>query len=175
MLTIHQKPEALSFDSFYQAHYSQVLKYLNAKMGNMQDAEDLTQDIFTYCYQRFDTYDPEKASPTTWLYVIVNSRFKNYLRDRKLSEDIDDYREVIPDGRPENDSALLLQELRDKLALVLERLPERSRKLVVMRFFGDMSMKQIAAELSISEVNARVILLRTLKSMQRDLADFHFD
>ena len=93
MISLVHPGQTDSFESFYAQYAQQVHRCLYRKIGNVQDAEDLTADIFEYCYRQFNTFDPQKASIKTWLYVIVNSRYKNYLRSRRCFEDIDDYME----------------------------------------------------------------------------------
>lgn len=85
MISLVHPGQTDSFESFYAQYAQQVHRYLYRKIGNVQDAEDLTADIFEYCYRQFNTFDPQKASIKTWLYVIVNSRYKNYLRSGSCS------------------------------------------------------------------------------------------
>ena len=93
MIPPSQSKQEIAFELFYRQYLQQVRRYLSGKMGNVQDVEDLTSEIFEYCYRQFRTFDPQKASIRTWLYVIVNSRYKNYLRSRRCYEDIEDYME----------------------------------------------------------------------------------
>lgn len=57
---------------------------------NAHDAEDLTEEAFVYCYRRYADYDPGKSALSTWLYLVVNSRIKNYYRDRKEAVDLEE-------------------------------------------------------------------------------------
>lgn len=93
MIPSVQTEKTIPFESFYEQYIQQVRRYLSGKMGNAQDAEDLTSEIFEYCFRQYHTFDPGKASLRTWLYVVVNSRYKNYLRSRRCFEDIEDYME----------------------------------------------------------------------------------
>lgn len=155
-----------SFEDLYASYYQQVVGYLNHKIQNFADAEDLAGEIFEYCYKQFSNYNPSKASIQTWLYVIVNSRYKNYLRDHRFSEDIDDYADIAVSDQIPMEQAVEIQEERQILAKVLEQLPERQRKIVIYKYFGDMSTAQIAEKLGMTEGNVRVQLFRTIKQMQ---------
>lgn len=72
-----------SFDMLFEKYHENVFRYINKKIDNYYDAQDLTSEAFTYCYQHYGDYDPEKSAVSTWLYLIVNSRIKNYYRDKK--------------------------------------------------------------------------------------------
>lgn len=47
-------------------------------------------DTFAVCFQKFDSFDPAKASFGTWLYAIANNKLKNYYRDHKIFDEIDE-------------------------------------------------------------------------------------
>lgn len=161
----------ISFDAFYAEYYKQVLHYLGKKMNCFEDAEDLTADIFEYCYRQFHTFDPQKASIKTWLYMIVNSRYKNYLRDHRCFEDVDDYRDFVASDDAPLEQAMEMEEERQLLANILKTLPERQRQIVILKYFEDMTSGQIAERLGMTESNVRVQLFRAMRKMQDMLAD----
>lgn len=79
----------MNFDEFYESNYRKVYVYFVRKGMIHCEAEELTQEVFLYCYNHFSDYDPCKSAITTWLYVIASSRFKNYCRDRKVTISLD--------------------------------------------------------------------------------------
>ena len=81
--------EYQNFDDFYKEYYNQVYWYIYKKINHIENAQDLAGDVFCSCYKNFNNYDPQKSSITTWLYVIVNNRLKNYYRDRKITVPLD--------------------------------------------------------------------------------------
>lgn len=60
---------------------------------------------------------------------------------------------------------------RESVKPLLASLPERERKILTMRFFGDMTQSQIAAELGISQMHVSRLLTQTLTSLRTALAD----
>lgn len=155
------------FDEFYRQFYWRVFTYLCKHGMRSEDARDMTHDIFVYCWNKWDSYDSTKSAPGTWLFMIVRCRFKNYLRDRRENVDIDELSGVLPDeNTPDMDQALYMTQLRSQLAEVLEKLPEVQRRIVIMRYFKNMSWEETAARVGVSPGNARVILSRTLKKME---------
>ena len=85
LLPKNQKPD---YDDFYKDNYNRVVNYVKNKINNYEDAEDLASEVFLYCYSHYEEYDSEKSGITTWLYLIVNSRIKNYYRDHISNADI---------------------------------------------------------------------------------------
>lgn len=162
--TTNRKP---AFADFYNAHYKKVVYYINMKIGNPHDAEDLASEIFMYCFSHYDDYNPEKSSLSTWLYMIVNCRIKNHYRDARTYVDLETLVGVLPDETIDMDACIYLQQLKQQLEKAMERLPERQRKIVSMRYFEEKTNGEIAAELGMSQVNVRVQLSRALDVLEK--------
>ena len=160
-----QKP---SYERFYGEYYDRVLRYVRGKISGYEDAEDLTAEVFLYCYQHYDSYDPQKSAITTWLYLIVNSRIKNYYRDHVPTADFEDVAETLQDLGIDLERGVYLEQLHDTLMKSIGRLPERQRKIVMMRYFENLSGEEIAQKLGITPGNVRVLLSRALDRLSAD-------
>ncbi len=158
------------FDAFYRENYPKVCSWLKNKISNPDDAEDIASDAFAYYYKNLEKYDRKKASPVTWLYVIVNSRWKNYMRDKRTNDDIE---EIDLPGDSDIEQAYYLQELRDAIADALLTLSERQRKVVILSYFQGKNAVEIAGMLGISAANARMELSRALKKLRGPLREYH--
>ncbi len=157
--------EKLPYEEFYQQQHRRVLGYLIRKCANREDAEDLTQQVFLYCYQHYDRYDPAKATLNSWLFLIVNSRWKNYLRDRRAHVALDNVVDYLVDENDLLSGAVEMDDLRGALADALRQLPETQRSVVIARYFGGLNTAQVAQKLNISEGNARVLLSRAIDKL----------
>ena len=69
------------------------------------------------------------------------------------------------------DAALDLVEYRAALRPLLDRLPDRERTILLLRFFGERSQTQIAQEIGISQMHVSRLLARTLGELRRQLAE----
>ena len=156
-----------AFEEFYDTYYKRVVYYINKKVGNPHDAEDLASEIFAYCYTHYNDYDSEKSSLTTWLYLIVNSRIKNHYRDAKVHVELDSLEGVLRDESIDMDAGIYLQQLRQQLEDAIARLPARQQKIVKMRYFEERTNNEIADELGMTQVNVRVQLSRALDSLEK--------
>lgn len=161
-----KKDKSLVFEEYYERYYLQVLKHVMKKIGNYEHAEDITMESFLICYQKFDIFDETKASFATWLYVIVNNKIKNYYRDHKLHDDVEDVGVAIEGHEDEFVGAMYLDELRQHLANALKTLPEVQRKIIVYKYFHNKSAVEISELVGISSGNVRVQLTRILKKLK---------
>lgn len=157
----------IPFEEFYQQYYQSTYGYVRKKINNAHDAEDLTCNAFLYCYDHYSEYDPQKASLATWLYLIVNSRIKNYYRDTKDMVDIETFENTFHTEGSEIDNALIMDEQRNILAKAINTLPERHQAIVVMKFFYNKNSNEIALELGMTPVNVRASLARALKKLEK--------
>lgn len=156
-----------AFKEIYEKYYPQVLAYFLKKINHRHDAEDLTSEVFLYCYKQIDTYDSEKSSVSTWIYLIAKSRFFNYCRDKKITENIDDFTDLLGSDTDLPEKAVYLSELREQLNTALLSLTEQQRKIVIMRYFKGKNAQEIAAQFGTSANNIRVQLSKALKNLKK--------
>lgn len=163
------------FEQIYCEYYLRLVKYVRKKISSMQDAEDIVQDTFAALYRNFDRYDPEKASVSTWVYVAVNNRLKNYYRDRKISVSLDDEDNPI-DIADEDliEQAMEFEEMRRMLLGAVEQLSGDEQKIVKDTYFTKKTSAQIGEEMNLSAVNVRVKCSRALKKLKNILILMEF-
>ena len=158
----------MEYEVFYQTYHKKIERYLIGKGVGFDDAQELTQEIFSYCYTSFSQYDEKKGSISTWLYLRVNSRYKNYLRKKSNTPFFEDVQgEEIQIADDFNmDSLMYIQDMRQLLAEALKTLPDIERQIVILRYFGGFSTAQVAQKLQLREGNVRTKLSRTLKKLE---------
>ena len=73
------------FAGLYHRHVIPVYRYLHARLGNHQDAEDVTSAAFLRAWRSFGAYEPtEPFAP--WLFTIVKRTLADHLRRRRATE-----------------------------------------------------------------------------------------
>ena len=166
MLKLLPNKEIPGYEDFYRENYNRVTNYVKNKINSAEDAQDLTSEVFMYCYAHYNDYDPEKSSITTWLYLIVNSRIKNYYRDHNITYvDYEVVSQTMQDENIDMEEGVYLEQLHDALLKAIRSLPERQQKIVMMRYFENRSSDEIAKCLNLSAVNVRVLLSRALNKL----------
>lgn len=140
----------------FKIYQARVLSHFSKKGVPRDEAEDLTQDVFSRVFKSMDTFHGEsEAELNAWLFQIVRNRFANYIRDRKtqkrggVEEPIEDSGE-IPDPEERPLDALVRRQRRERLRRALPSLPEQMRKCCILRYVDGLKYKEIADELGIS-------------------------
>lgn len=155
-----------TFEYYYHTYYRQALGYVMKRVGYRQDAEDLTTDAFLSCFKNFDRFDVSRASFSTWLYVILENRLKNFYRnqqrDQKENTELDEKLPAEGDFQEELAEAEQLTFLREHLAAALQELKEPQRSIVIWKYFQNKTSAEIGERLGISSGNVRVQLNRAI-------------
>lgn len=160
-----------AFEDFYKEYYDKVVWYIQKKLDNYQDAQDIASDVFVYCYSHYQDYDPMKSALSTWLYLIVNSRIKNHYRDSRVCEDLETVIGTIADDSIDLNAGIYLEQLRQRLEAALRQLPQRQRMIVKMAYFEGKSGEEIASILDMPPGNVRVTLSRALNTLRKHCSD----
>lgn len=159
------------FEQIYDDYKDKIYEFIFYKVSNKELAEDLTSDVFISVYKNLHRYDAEKSFITTWLYAITYNRLKNYYKSRKnnvysieyLIEMSNEIHIVKYDSSEQ-------EELRLVLKNVMKELPERNRRIVLMKYYGNMTSREIGKCLDISPGNVRIILKRSLAMLKSKLS-----
>jgi RNA polymerase sigma-70 factor (ECF subfamily) len=162
------------FEQLVDRHKQSMFNLAYRFLGNVQDAEDVTQELFISVYRSVERYEP-KAKLTTWLYRICRNGCIKKLRDRKaknvsLSMYDDHSTPAAGDGRP--DQHLLAAEQAAVVKRAIDSLPERQRFAVVMFRYERCSYEQIATTLECSIDAVKVLLHRARRNLKEILKDY---
>jgi|SRR5215211_7479273 len=165
-----RESRASRFASAYDEHVWQVYGYLAYRLHSADDAEDLTQLTFERALKAWDRFDARRASLGTWLLAIArNALVDHYRRDRsKLHEPFVNDEEIsaaIGYREPEPDRLGLSPDL----AAGLERLGDREREVIALRFGGDLTGPEIAKLTGLSLANVQQLLSRSLRRLRAEL------
>lgn len=144
----------------YEEYHMKVLRYIQSKVNDYYLAEDLCSDVFVKVYEKIDTFDEKKASLSTWIFTITRNKLIDYYRTRKVTVEVPEDLTYDVEDDEVNEEAL------ETLASALEKLDDRSRKLVIMHYYEGRTLKEIAEELDISYIYAKVLHQKVLNKLK---------
>ncbi len=130
----------------YEQYYGKVMSYLQARLRNRAEAEDICADVFEKVLRKIEDYDDTKASVSTWIFTITRNTLIDRYRRQKPSEELD---ENLSDDT-EVDEGLLQAESLSELAAALQRLPQQLRDIIVLRYYDQKPLTEIAGMMDLS-------------------------
>lgn len=159
--TMH-KPDA---EALYREFFPKVSAYVGSRIYNRHDAEELVSSILFKAIRKLDSFDPEKASLSTWVYTITRNTVTDFFRTRKNAVEYADYMDL--DGLPHLSSDGALENLADALV----RLPERERDLIVLHYYKGYTLKTVADMMGMSYSNIKLVHKKALAGLRLYLGD----
>ena len=134
------------FTQIYIEYRDRVMGYIYARLRSSADAEDLCQDVFEKVHLKLDSFNPEKASISTWIYSITRNSVIDFYRRSHPHDEINE--NIAMDGAVDDD--ILNDETLEELAEALEKLPAQLREIIVLRYYDGMPLTEIAKKMSLS-------------------------
>jgi RNA polymerase sigma-70 factor (sigma-E family) len=147
------------FTSFAQAVSSRLLGTAYLLCGDWHTAEDLTQTALAKVYASWPRISSKDAAPAYARRTLLNS----YLADRHRKR----WREVLTSEPPEVPAAAPDPEMKLTLTDALAMLPPRARAIVVLRYWEDMSVEQVAMLVGCSAGNVKSQSARGLDKLRQ--------
>ncbi len=137
---------ATDFDTFFLAHYPRVVRSLTAIGGNREMAADATQEAFLKAYARWRRIRRYSA-PEAWVRRVALNRL-NDMRKAEQRRRAREARVAEPEGA--DDTALAGVDGDGDVTALLARLPERQRAAMALYYVDDLSVREVARVMKIS-------------------------
>ena len=162
-----QEENALeNLDTIYREYADTVFRFLMAKTGSPELAEELTQETFFQAVRSIHRFDGS-CLVSTWLCGIAKNVLHAHWRSREgRTVAIDD----IPEPSVASAEETVLKEMElETILAAIHRIPEPGKEILHLRLLGGLSFKQIGAVLNHTENWARVSYYRARQLLIKEL------
>lgn len=157
-----------AFNAIVDFFWNDVYGFQLKRTQNENDAEDIAIQTFSKAFDKIDTYN-EKYEFKTWLFTISKNIHIDLLRKRKSSiqnrsnhNTTEDYNNII-DESPSPEDKLITEQNLAKLLRDIKKLKPHYQEVINLRYFQELSYKEISEELNEPINNVKVKLLRARK------------
>jgi RNA polymerase sigma-70 factor (ECF subfamily) len=151
------------FEAFYVAAYRRVVGQVFALLGDLQEAEDVTQDAFakaSFHWRRIAAYD----QPEAWVRrVAFNQAYNSTRRARRWLQ------ALARHGPPAHVPAVSPD--RVDLHRALGRLAPRHREVLVLRYVAELSVDEVASQLRLPVGTVKSRLNRARRALAEQFGD----
>jgi RNA polymerase sigma factor (sigma-70 family) len=164
------------FGRLYEQYLPRIFRYVSYRVGDRTIAEDLTSDIFNKALTKFTKYDSRKAAFSTWIFSVARNTLIDYYRRRsreqKLQREAES--EVLVFSTSPEEEASRSEEIR-KLRECLSLLNPNEQELISLKFSGEMTNREIARIMGLSESNVGTILCRAVRKLRNEFTEWQHD
>ena len=147
------------FAELYELHFHRVYAYVSRRVQSREEAEDLTADVFHHALAKIKSFEWRGAPFAAWLFRIAGNAIAD--RWKRASRE-------SSDPPPEQVDEKSMKEVEQRAALheLVQELPVEQRRVVVMRFVEQKSIREIAQEIRKTEGAVKQLQFRALQNLR---------
>jgi RNA polymerase sigma-70 factor (ECF subfamily) len=144
--------------ALYESYYDRIARYAFVRLGNQSDAQDLAGEVFLRALESLNSYRERGVPMQAWLFRIAHNLIVDHFRKSSKQKTISiDTVNVKAETDPEEQAMAGLEVAR--VIKALGRLTESQRKVIELRFFGELTSEEAGHVL-----NKRAGAVRELQS-----------
>lgn len=158
-----------AFTAIYNKYWYPLLSYVMKAVRVYSDAEDIVQEIFTALWKRREELELTAALST---YLFTSARYmaiRNIERNITRSNYLQRLSGETDGGVPSPETLLHLRHLEEKMEAAIGSLPEKMRVIFNLSRKQQLSYREIAAQLNISEETVRKQISNALARLRQQL------
>lgn len=171
--------DVTSFREFFRRRSPEVLAICQRVLGNRQDAEDVTSEVFFELWSRRDRYDSSRGGPRSYLLLLAKSRAidlyrsksKTKMRMDRLKEEATEVG-IGPSHQDSPERAASMTEFQRFATDAISELDPTQKTAMELAFYEGLSHAQIAARLDSPLGTVKSNIRRGLKKLQHRLKDW---
>jgi RNA polymerase sigma-70 factor (ECF subfamily) len=171
LLARAMKGDAEAFGDLYERHMMSIYRYVYYRIGEVREAEDLTETVFIKVWQALPGFKLGKASFKTWIYRVAQNALVDHYRTHKeeleLPEDAS-----LQSSSPQPEEEVIAMERSEQIGKALRKLNPQHQEILTLRFINEMSHEEAAQVMGKSVGAMRVLQYRALKALQEQLEQF---
>lgn len=158
-----------AYKQLLNAYWNDVFRFQKSRIHNQNDAEDITIQTFAKAFANLKQFNPDYDFKN-WLLMISKQVYIDNQRKKKMDfVSIKENNEVfrLPDKGMSADDRLILEQNLMQLKRAINQLKPNYQEVIKLRYFDDLSYKEIAERIGEPLNNVKVKLLRAKKLLEK--------
>ena len=158
------------FEGIFREYYSDLAGFALKYVKDTEVAEEIVQELFSDIWTKTDLLSI-KTSLRSYLFGAVRNACLNYIKHQKVKQKHADRTRF---STPQNEATdfLELDELKQKIEVALNKIPEKCREIFELNRFEGKRYKEIADELNLSLKTVENQMGKALKIMREELGEY---
>jgi len=166
--------DSAAYDRLYNLYSDRVFRYLYARIGQREVAEDLTADVFVRLLQNLPRFKVNATRPvasfSAFVYRVAGNLLTDQYRKQKHRDhqDIDD-QPFLADGRPEPFAQTAASENKNELMSAMRKLGAEQQAVLLYRFGDEYSVLEVAEIMGKTTGAIKALQHRAIANLRRIL------
>ena len=156
-----------AMDSLICSYYRLVFSFFYKNTGSCHQSKDLTQEVFIKMITNISRYRPQKPF-ANWLFAIASNHLKNYYRTRSRRPECTELTEEYAAHGDDIENISVKTDLQNALS----HLPQKQREAVILRYYSDFSIAEIAKITGANETTVKARLRYGLDKLKKELEGY---
>ena len=155
-----------AFGQLYELYIDRIGRYIYYKVGDREEAEDLTEQVFLKAWESIQGFRGEPGAFAAWIFRLAHNLVIDYHRTHKQTSEL---HEFIEDAHPQPEDVVGTHLDSEMLQSAIAHLTEEQQQVVILRFIHGLPHAQVAEIMGKNEVAVRGIQYRAIVALQRIL------
>ena len=167
-LALMTAKDPTAFAELYRRHVNRVYRYLLARVGDAQEAQDLTAQTFLAALEGVAHYRGQ-GKFTAWLLGIARRKVADHFRQGRETLPLEAAVQV-PNSDPPLEDAVVERLRMEQVARALRRISSDRAEALALRTFAGLSTAEVSRVMDRSEAAVRMLVYRAIRDLRGQLA-----
>ena len=153
------------WEAVYREYEFKVRSYIRNRVGDFEDVNDLCSEVFLNVMRGRESFSGGPKAVSSWVYMITKHTVAMYYRKTRpfgeIPEDMADDTDI--EGQTIDTETL------DTLADALEQMDIRLRDIIILHYYGEKSLKEIANAMGMSYPNMKILHKKALNQLKEKI------
>jgi len=161
-----QRGDEGALTTLYEHYFPRVYRYVAARLGNTEDTEDVTEEVFLRLIDNIGSFTFRGLPFGAWVFRIARNEIVSHVRRQKVRSATAPLSEFIPDLSADHVTATEFSFTMAEVREATGKLSEAQRQVIALRFGAGLSVAETAASLKKTENNVKVLQHKAIARLQ---------
>lgn len=159
--------DASAFGALYDRYLERVYRYVYYRVGSVEEAEDLSEEIFLKAWEAIGRYREQGVPFSAWLMRLAHNHVIDHFRTRRPTAPLAD---TLPARTPDPEQAAERRLAAQAVLRAMQDLTSEQQQVLILRFIEELDHSEIAAIMGKNEGAVRALQFRGLSALRAALA-----
>ena len=163
-LARHPRTREEGFRQLVQAYQQRLYRLIRRQVSSHEDADDVLQNTFLKVFRHLDGFEG-RSEFYTWIYRIAQNEVYTFMKSNSKRKWVNLENQLERKEEPHLNADDVLR----SLELIVSQLPERQQMVFRMRYYDELSYKQMAEILDLTEGALKASFHHAVKKIEEEL------